>query len=343
MNVFAENYKGFNIATELDEFCEFFKVSVCFYQYESDIEKYTIIDEHIIKGYPIMNLLVHSYKESTHIMLIKDVEALTHVRICPKCRQYCFKCTKDNNKKSRYEKHVKNCDGTFKRDVDLPKVSQPYVPHILNNKVYECLLAYNMQDQFKPQRYYITYDFETYNVPINQQSSTNVTIDNELLPFSYSICIHDDSNEDKIISRSILEFNKDSNKLCKQFFIDIHQYIQQIYESNMKLYEGIQFPTEDAQKYFDTQLRKQFKSVSIIGFNSSKFDSNLLKKSFVNNEGDIKWEPTSVIGSTTNFKCITISYKSKENKKYKTEFGVCFDENGKMNCKKCIIKHFMEG
>lgn len=119
-------------------------------------------------------------------MYILDAEKLTNIMICPKCRSYAIR-NENRHAKQRMEQHVEKCDGKFKKNYIAEKVSFPYCPHILDNPVYEYCLANNLE--FKPQQFYMTYDFETMEQIVNESITKDTTINSRLIPLSVSCCI----------------------------------------------------------------------------------------------------------------------------------------------------------
>lgn len=107
------------------------------------------------------------------MMYIIDPERLTNILICPKCRSYVVR-NENRMGKQRMEKHTEKCDDIFKKNYIPEKASLPYCPHILNNPLYEYCLAHNLK--FRPQMYYMTYDFETMEQVINEAITKSTTI-----------------------------------------------------------------------------------------------------------------------------------------------------------------------
>ena len=118
-----------------------------------------------------------------HIMYITDVERLTNIWICPKCRSYLV----HGNNPKRMDKHIAHCDSKFKKSYVPEKISEPYCPHILNHPVYKYYLAHRLE--WKPQKYYMTYDFETMEHVVNDPLGMSTPINSRLIPLSVSCCV----------------------------------------------------------------------------------------------------------------------------------------------------------
>ena len=117
-------------------------------------------------------------------MYIKDPMKLTHTHICSKCHSYTHYGEENYY---RFESHVKHCDGMFKKNYIPNKEPIPYSPHILNNPVYEYCLAYDLE--WKPNIYYITYDFETMEATVDKAISDSTIINSRLIPLSVASCV----------------------------------------------------------------------------------------------------------------------------------------------------------
>jgi hypothetical protein len=66
----------------------------------------------------------------THVMYIKDIEKYTKLHICPKCGYIPPATNNGSYHRDRFEDHINNCDGKFKRSLCLNEQSVPFIPHI---------------------------------------------------------------------------------------------------------------------------------------------------------------------------------------------------------------------
>ena len=185
-----DNYEGFNCATETEALARFCKFNIHYYYCPPYKEQYELVEEVVVDpSYPVKSLLrIPTGDGKFHIAVITDVEGLTGLRICPHCKSYCFNPRKQKNKK-RFEQHVKECEangGKLTQEVSLPYTQQPYAPHIQKQPVFRYLLAHDQVEKFRPTQYYITYDFETLEDPINEEITQQTTLDANLKPFMVS-------------------------------------------------------------------------------------------------------------------------------------------------------------
>ena len=277
------NYQGFNIATEIDDFCNHFKVNVAIYHY-NDNKRYHLAAEYIAdESYDKFNILLVAVGNKSHVMWVKNVESLTGLLFCPKCKQLI--CRKDSAHGERtMKRHINKCDGSpvHAKELKLDNISLPYCPHILKNLQYAYCLANNLP--YEPIKYYITYDFETMEKPLNV--STNKTVINsQLVPISVASTFHTKAGN-KTVTFDI----RDGENF-------ITQWIQALFDNALTV----------AQDNFDVEIRerketKKSYTVSVIGYNSANFDTNL----FVEYLQSDNWQIKALLGSASKFKQVIV-------------------------------------
>jgi hypothetical protein len=130
-----EKFTGVDMNKTLELAAEKYHKFFVIYHYDSGTKKYELAYNIGKKPtYDTVNLLLVGAKNKQHLMYIKDIEAVTKLHICPKCKTYCLAATdKGNYHKERFEAHVDKCTGKFKPELCLPPVRTPYVPHIQKN------------------------------------------------------------------------------------------------------------------------------------------------------------------------------------------------------------------
>ena len=178
---FTKDYKGFDITNkdELKYYCDYYKCNINLYSFSESKDRYKLDNEYRFNDeYKIMHILLVLLKNNKiHAMLIKNeefVEKLTGFRFCPKCKDVISRRDKNRNDERDYNKHVEECDGTFKRKCRLDKKQKPYIPHIFKNKAYFRCLQYGVE--YEPIRYYMTYDFETMQIIANEEITEKTTL-----------------------------------------------------------------------------------------------------------------------------------------------------------------------
>jgi len=194
------------------------------------------------------------------------------------------------NAKRDFENHIKKCDGKLTRQVKLDPVSQPFVPF---EPVLKTMISHGVTDTFgnplgdhgvrySPTKYYITYDFETYECPVNVASGKSTTILSRLTPMSVSMCSH---RRDGAFTYHF-SLNSHGDDFMEHFIGKLFQ------EASIVNIDTVQ----DHQYMAEFSDLAQYKQCRVLGFNSAKFDMNL----FINYLSKFA-KVMGMIGSSTSF------------------------------------------
>ena len=283
-------YKGFNIAAEMEKFTKHFKVSVHIIEYEPDRKVYYISKEYMNEEAKLqLYVLLITLPESNevHAMRVSDPERLMNIKICPKCNSFCISCDSKNRNSSRdlkkFQKHVEKCDGSMQKKLQLDREAKPYVPHILNNKTYEYLLANDRIDEFKPTRFYMTYDFETMEDKTFTYSTESTEIKASLVPLSVATSVKLPNDMIKTIYYDL----RDGDDFIVKWIQELFNIAPQVVAANK--YQDSKIPFDD--------------TVTVLGYNSARFDINLfIDKLQIPN----RWSVNSYLGSTNSCKQVII-------------------------------------
>ena len=266
------NYPGFDIASELENFSQHFNLNTRIWEFNNDKNQYYLANE-LFTGFDAseFNILIVSVGAKSHVMYISNIEALTGLLFCPKCKDLI--CRKDSkNCDKTFKNHVNKCDGKpgVHKELKLDLQPQPYVPHILKNKEYMEALAYGKENEYTPINYYITYDFETVECPLTYDSTATTQIKASLHPISIASVIHIPPMQDKILYFDI----RDGEDFIMKW---IDQLISELKNTDITF-------------------------INVIGYNSAKFDINLLIP-----ELSKRYEINSLLGSATTFKQVSLT------------------------------------
>ncbi|KAA6312372.1 MAG: hypothetical protein EZS28_055936, partial [Streblomastix strix] len=142
---------------------------------------------------------------------------------------------------------------------------KPFVPHIMQNKTYQYLLANGRQHEFKPTQYFITYDFETVPKIVNKKFGKSSYQMYELFPSSVASTIRNKQEAEQV--------NADNQYITEACTID----------------ETIPYQME----------------VPIVGFNSSRFDIQLIISQMQCKD----WTISNYIGSPIQAKQVIARHK----------------------------------
>ena len=281
-----KEFKGVTME-QMEELAKKHHLNINIYEFtKTDNSSYYDLSEQWFfdKSYPTHSALLFSKDQIIHIMYIKNPEKLTQIHICPKCHSYTHR---GNSQINRFESHVKHCDGVFKKNFIPNKEPLPFCPHILNNPVYEYCLAYDLE--WKPNIYYMTYDFETMEQSVNKSISDSTVINSRLIPLSVASCV-------KLSSGLITKHF--SLRESEEF---IPEWISWLFEQSMEVlndkivYDKSFLP---ADKIYD--IDTNIYTITVFGFNSSRFDSNLFKKYLNHSHWHV--ESNSLIGTISSLK-----------------------------------------
>ena len=278
---FIKNYKGLNLSTDIENYCKFYRVNVQLFGY-NNCKYYLEHEYHYDDNYSMMFVLVHNF----HAMLIKDdkaVQRLTEVIFCSKCHQPICRYNRKNLQK-QIRTHANSCSGRAGSKRMIKPTEQVYLPHIFKNPVYAYCLAHNIE--YQPIRYYITYDFETVEESC-ERSISNATVINSILhPLSVASTI-----KSKKGIRTIYYDLRDGDDFITKWISQLFIEADKMKEDN--LIKGV--PLEK-------QLKDNKYVITILGYNSSRFDINILLKHL---ESD-NWHIVSLLGCSTKFKQVLV-------------------------------------
>ena len=220
------------------------------------------------------NALIYSDKINIHIMHIQPdgVESITSIYLYSKFHLYSVH---DDNKKVKFNMHIKHCDGKYNAELMLDKVSHPYCPGILGNPFYEYCLAY--VQEWKIYHGCLTNNFETSENQINDTISSTTTLKATLTPKSVSSCFDSESNKQHTVHFDIIDsyfiphwivclFNEADHLLTEK--LELH--------SQVLFHQHVNVTTIKILHNLDHHIN----NIYFYGFNSSRFDSNLFKQYF---------------------------------------------------------------
>ncbi|KAA6363876.1 MAG: hypothetical protein EZS28_040597, partial [Streblomastix strix] len=257
-----EQYKGFNLVTDLERYQQIFKLNVITYTCDDKVmktrqnqpEQFSKFEGHIIdKDYQTVNvqLIPLSIVDEIHAMYINDYDKIINGKLCSRDCQMIFN-TKNQHYQRDFARHLKYFQGPeTTKQVKLDHLPKPYYPHISNNKLLQKLVTIGQQDQLTPTLNYITFDFDTVENIINDVD--NVLAQLEPLSVVSAVTINDQITTLYFDLRSGTDY--------------IEQRISQLFEVAIKVNEANQSNIPDVSieaKHYE-QRKPQ---VSVIGFNS---------------------------------------------------------------------------
>ncbi|XP_025085055.1 uncharacterized protein LOC112558684 isoform X2 [Pomacea canaliculata] len=252
-----------------------FKVNIDVFQFDESQSPPVLVPlQRSAYKYTDVLRLLH-YKQ--HFMHIIDIDKLTHAFQCPKCGKLWKKIW-------RMERHEQKCQGD--------KVKETYQGGVYQGtpSVLESLQSHGFSvDTSFVFPYRATFDFEVYfdrsNLPQPHSNNTrytaqhvplSVSVASNVPDFESPVCFVSDGDSQNLIDRMVDHLEKISDRsyllLCERFS-DVLTELDAVEQQQNNSPDSIQIPTAALKARFDDYLRQ----LPVIGFNSGKYDINVIK------------------------------------------------------------------
>ena len=148
--------------------------------------------------------------------------------------------------------------------------------------VWECekpeLKKMRFKKEFRPYPYFIVYDFETLHKKMNEHQTEELTIASRHVPVSVAI-------NDNLTNEPVFIVDEDPESLIKRFVGDLMERQRKIAEEVNSLYPLPE--SKDDRVQLQGKVRNLWKTwvnqVPVFGFNSGRYDINMIKEYFVKN------------------------------------------------------------
>ena len=253
------------------------------------------------------------------------------------CKWHGCPCRKERNSLEEERIHLKNsgagesqalsAEQRYAKTIELEKKMKKQGFKIVS--VWECekpeLKKKRFCKKFRPYPYFIVYDFEAISKKINEKQTDELTITAKHIPVSVAI-------NDNLTKKPSFIVEEDPKKLAERFVAELLKRASEIEEkvgsANQVLgvykkikkddkgeqyggylinEERVRLPKETAKSYVNW-----VKQVPVFGFNSGRYDINMIKEYFVKNIAALsdvnvaKKENSYMFLSTPNFKFLDI-------------------------------------
>jgi hypothetical protein len=257
-----------------------------------------------------LNILAHE----GHAMYITSMDMFLSKYVCDKCGTVF---TSSESKRD----HIKNkCELTeIESFVKNPTIYRPS-----ENTIKGLLSKYSIKGIDHYIDHFIVYDFEAILKPISIQHGDKTEFTSQHIPVSVSIC--------NSLDKEVKCFVNDSPK---QLLTDMFEYINKIsniiYEYNVSKFDTLtEIMNEKGMNKDVEKLDKILHKVPVIGFNSGRYDINLIKNDLFAVIGKIDHvikNPSYMCIATDEFKMLDISNylppATSYDKYLKTFLGEC--------------------
>ena len=174
--------------------------------------------------------------------------------------------------------------------------------------VWECekpeLKKMELEKEFRPYPYFIVYDFEAFHKKMDESQTEELVITSRHVPVSVAI-------NDNLTNEPVFIVDQDPGNLINSFMEELKKRQIKIAQMVECLYQ--QPESDDGkEKKEDPIWRNWVNQVPVFGFNSGRYDINMIKEYFVKNLAIIsdvnvaKKENSYMFLSTSNFKFLDI-------------------------------------
>ena len=175
--------------------------------------------------------------------------------------------------------------------------------------VWECekpeLKKMELEKEFRPYPYFIVYDFEALHKKMDESQTEELTITSRHVPVSVAI-------NDNLTNKPVFIVDQDPGNLINSFIEDLKERQRKIAETGECLYPQPESDDDGGEKKENPIWRGWVNQVPVFGFNSGRYDLNMIKEYFVKNLSIIsdvdvaKKENSYMFLLTPNFKFLDI-------------------------------------
>ena len=162
-----------------------------------------------------------------------------------------------------------------------------------------------LEKEFRPYPYFIVYDFEALHKKMDESQTEELTITSRHVPVSVAI-------NDNLTNKPVFIVDQDPGNLINSFIEDLKERQRKIAETVECLYPQLESDDDGGEKKENPIWRGWVNQVPVFGFNSGRYDLNMIKDYFVKNLSIIsdvdvaKKENSYMFLSTPNFKFLDI-------------------------------------
>ena len=303
---YTAGFKGFVWNAEnVSKLCLLNGISIQEYKFDPEIKSIRAGELFGSTNSCRIDILIHVFESGyEHAMFVPDVTKIECTVCCKYCRSVCYKNTKDGRKCLR--KHEKECC-TKKSDGKkmTTGIAIPYCPIYYTNLLQTYCIANKLK--YVPKKFYMTYDFETFDTILNNVLSDKTEVQAFLNEFSVALAWNTPSGSVEHQYFCLYDMNESGELIKNEHFVD--DFIDFCAEKSAEVkqwnrdYFIQHIPQEHREnEHFKNYLDKWCSKVDILGWNSAKFDSNFVLK----NLNNFAKEDINFMGNLGNNKVVTV-------------------------------------
>ena len=227
------------------------------------------------------------------------------------CKWHGCPCQKERNSLDEERSSEQSLEKSYSKTIELQEKMKEQGFKLIS--VWECekpeLKNMILEKEFRPYPYFIVYDFEALHKKMDESQTEELTITSRHVPVSVAI-------NDNLTNEPVFIVDQDPENLINSFMEDLRDRQIKIAEMVESLYpqpESDEDEEEDVKEKKENPIwRNWVNQVPVFGFNSGRYDINMIKEYFVKNLAEIsdvnvaKKENSYMFLSTPNFKFLDI-------------------------------------
>ena len=144
--------------------------------------------------------------------------------------------------------------------------------------VWECekpeLKKMRFKKEFRPYPYFIVYDFEALHKKMDESQTEELTITSRHVPVSVAL-------NDNLTNEPVFIVDQDPENLINSFVEDLYARQRKIAQVVESLYPQPESDEDGKKKKENPIWRNWVNQVPVFGFNSGRYDINMIKEYFV--------------------------------------------------------------
>ena len=222
------------------------------------------------------------------------------------CKWHGCPCQKERNSLEEERSSERSSEERYSKTIDLEEKMKEQGFKLIS--VWECerpeLKKMILEKEFRPYPYFIVYDFEALHKKMGEPQTEELTITSRHVPVSVAI-------NDNLTNEPVFIVDQDPENLINSFMEDLQDRQIKIAQMVECLYP--QPESDDGKEKKENPVwRNWVNQVPVLGFNSGRYDINMIKEYFVKNLAEIsdvkvaKKENSYMFLSTPNFKFLDI-------------------------------------